>query len=126
MESSNDGKNEQIEFFNMGTKFEGVKGENGAKNSIKVVGGQLVFPVLNAELFKDQEEFVRRKISVWQRMLLDRQRPRKWFKATKKGTKVNFDYMYEQSEADEAVAEFKAYVEQVNEEWKLGFKKVGD
>ena len=98
------------------TKFEGVKGENGQKNSIKVVGGQIIFPYLNKELSKDSNSFARRKIIAWHQMLLDRQRPRKWYKATKEGTKVNFDFMYEESEAEAAVAEFKEYIEQVEKE----------
>lgn len=98
------------------TKFEGVKGENGQKNSIKVVGGQIIFPFLTAELSKDPNSFAQRKIIAWHQMLLDRQRPRRWYKASKKGTKVNFDFMYEESEAEAAVAEFKEYIEQVEKE----------
>lgn len=105
------------------TKFEGVKGENRQKNSIKVVGGQIIFPYLNKELSKDPNSFARRKIIAWHQMLLDRQRPRRWYKATKQGTKVNFDFMYEQEEAEAAVAEFKEYVEQVDKERQQRYEK---
>lgn len=105
------------------TKFEGVKGENGQKNSIKVVGGQIIFPYLNKELSKDPNSFARRKIIAWHQMLLDRQRPRRWYKATKQGTKVNFDFIYEQEEAEAAVAEFKEYVEQVDKERQQRYEK---
>lgn len=123
MDMRNEAKDGQVDVINLGTEFKGVKGENGEKNSIKVVGGQLVFPILNAELFKDPASYARRKVLIWHRMITEGQRPCKWFKATKKGTKVNFDYMYEQQDVEAAIKDFEAYIEEVNREYKLGFVK---
>lgn len=86
-----------------------------AIDGIKVVGGRMEQKHLNTSLGEMHYEIG--KAFVWLGMLKDKMVPTKWFKATKKGTKINFSYPQTQKEWDDSYAELKNYLVAINEKY---------
>lgn len=84
-----------------------------AIDGIKVVGGRLQNRALTSSL--DEVTYNVRKAHVWLSMLKDKMVPAKWFKPTKKGTKVSFNYPQSQKEWDDSFAQLKVFIVEVNE-----------
>lgn len=81
---------------------------------IKLVNGQMNFPNMKAPVSK---QYAIMKAQTWMYMLNDGQRPTKWLRATKKGTKVNFDYMDSPDQYESGLKELGIYLDEVNKEY---------
>lgn len=93
-------------------------------NTISLVSGEVVYPDMNSSM--EEEKYAKFKVHLWLYMLNDNQRPTKWNKPNKKGTKVHFNYIKTQSEYDVGVGELKAYVDLVNKLFGLEIEIHGD
>lgn len=82
-----------------------------------IVGGQYGFKDLSTLL--SAEEYAVAKVHLWLHMLNNGEKPKKWLKAYKSGTKVNFEMIHSQEEYDQGIAELSAFTEQVNKEFNL-------
>lgn len=87
---------------------------------ISVTGGRINYPSLTNKL--PDVEYAKAKVHIWLYMLNDRQKPKRWLKANRKGTKVNFETVQSQADYDKGLVELQEYINQVNEEFGLDFK----
>ncbi|USL05523.1 hypothetical protein LIS83_29360 (plasmid) [Bacillus anthracis] len=88
--------------------------------NFQVIGGRMEFKYLNLELYKsDIKKFMVFKAQTWLNMLKEGKIPTKWSRVFKKGIKVSFEYAKSQEEMDKAQDDFRAYIQQVNEEYDL-------
>lgn len=85
-----------------------------------VISGQIDYTKLNTTL--DPKEYAIGKAGVWTQMLNKGNRPKKWLKPRKKGTKVNFVVMQTEDEFDEAFEELRSYLTAVKEEHGVDIK----
>ena len=86
-----------------------------SKVNISVVGGKLESKALTlAALNKDEKDFDVAKAIVWSNLLKDRMKPTKWFKTTKTGTKISFDYINSMESYHAAVGELEGYLKYIN------------
>jgi hypothetical protein len=86
-------------------------------DSIKVVGGQMIFDKLNTSVNEEDQAIM--KAYLWLDFLKDKKIPVKWLKTTKKGTKVNFELPTSQEQWDNSLAGLKEYIEEINEKYNL-------
>lgn len=93
------------------------------ENIITLVSGEIIYPDMNTSL--DEAKYAKFKVYLWLEMLNDNQKPRKWNKATKKGTKVHFDYIRTQDEYNQGIVELKVYISEVNETFSLDIELRG-
>lgn len=87
---------------------------------ISVVSGQISYPRLNSKLPDD--EYAQAKAHVWMHMLNEGQRPKKWLKVTRNGTKVNFDYISSQEEYEKGLIDLECYLAEINTRFGLEYK----
>lgn len=87
---------------------------------ISVVSGQMSYPNLNSKLPED--EYAKAKAHVWLHMLNEGQNPKKWLKATRNGTKVNFDYVSSQDEYEKGLVDLEYYLAEINVRFGLDYK----
>lgn len=87
---------------------------------IKVTGGQLNQPMMTSNV--SDAEYAVHKAFQWLAMLQDRMVPVKWFKATKKGTKINFTVLRTQEQFEDQMTQLKAYIAEVNEKHGAGLE----
>jgi len=87
------------------------------------IGGQLIQPLLNAKLEKDDpQKFEIGKAYLWNSMINDRMKPKKWFKTTKNGQKVNFDSIQSKEQLEVAKGELGGYLAYLNEKYGTDYK----
>lgn len=86
---------------------------------IKVLGGQIIYPNLNTGI--EENEYAIAKSHMWLYMLNENRRPTRWFKATKNGTKVNFEMIRSQVDYDNGIDELQFFINNVNEKFGLKF-----
>lgn len=105
-------------------KAEDRKQKDVPKDGITLLSGQMNFPNLKAPVGKDYEVL---RVQLWVCMINDGKRPTKWLKATKKGTKVNFDFIDTKESNEQAFKEVKDYMADVNTIYglKMTLNKVG-
>lgn len=85
--------------------------------SPSITGGQFIFKNLTS--LKSDKEYAETKAHMWMHMLNDGDRPTKWYKAYKNGTKVNFLTINSQEEYDQGIEELSVFTEEVNKEYGL-------
>lgn len=90
------------------------------KAKIGVTGGRLEATYLPSTL--SEKDYAIRKIIYWHKMLKEMMIPKKWFKPTKKGTKITFVCPQNQAEMDKAVSDFKTALAEVNECYDAGLE----
>ena len=81
------------------------------------VGGTLLVEVLTASVARHPRDYDLGKAAAWVRMVNDLQRPTKWYAPTGKGTSVDFDFIVEQAQYDEAKRELVDYVADLNQRY---------
>lgn len=69
------------------------------------------FPHLTAP---QNKEYDIKKAQMWAYMINDGKRPTRWFTPTKKGTKVNFDFIGSLEDREVALNEIKLFIEDLN------------
>jgi len=90
------------------------------KLSVISVGGQMNFPKLSSDL--SGKVYAISKVHIWLHMLNDNMKPKKWLRATKKGTKVNFDSIHSQAEYEKGLIELQVFIDEVNTTYGTDFK----
>lgn len=100
-------------------KEEDRKQKEGVKDEITLLNGQMNFPHLKAPLGKEYEIL---RAQLWVHMINDGKRPTKWLKSSKKGTKVNFEFMNTEDSKEQAFEEVKSYIADVNAIYGLNMK----
>lgn len=93
-----------------------VVSTESAKNDITLLNGQMNFPNLKAPTGKEYEVL---RAQLWICMINDGKRPTKWLKATKKGTKVNFDFINSSESNEQAFKEVESHIANVNDIYGL-------
>lgn len=93
------------------------RGDNMLK-APSIAGGQFMFKDLSSQV--SAEEYAVAKVHMWLHMLNDGNKPTKWFKAYKNGTKVNFETIHSQEEYNQGIEELSIFTEEVNKEFHLG------
>lgn len=88
--------------------------------AVRVVSGQINYPRLNSSL--PEIEYAKAKAHVWMHMLNEGKNPKKWLKATSKGTKVNFDYVSSQGDYEKGLVELECYLAEINVRFDLEYK----
>jgi len=86
----------------------------------RVTGGQMSFAKLTSEV--NEKDYAVRKAVLWIQMLNDNMRPTKWLKATKKGTKVNFETIRSQEDYDKGLDELDTFLYDINKKYGTDFK----
>ena len=84
------------------------------KAKIEVVGGQMNYSKLNTKL--EPQIYAIAKAHIWLDLINQRMKPRKWNKATTKGTKVTFDMITTPETLEMAFDELEVYLKSVNRE----------
>ncbi|WP_248499869.1 hypothetical protein [Staphylococcus aureus] len=87
---------------------------------IQVLGGKIGFEKLNTDL--SEKDYAVAKAIVWLNMINDRMRPKKWLKARKNGTNINFDAIHTETDAKEAIEELKGYLAEIKEKHGIDLK----
>lgn len=87
---------------------------NSTDFQMRVVGGSLLIEPLTSRVAKKPADYELGKAFAWVRMFNDMQRPTKWLDPTAKGTSVEFDFIQEQEQYDEAKRELFTYIEDFN------------
>jgi hypothetical protein len=82
---------------------------------IRVVGGTMLLDRLTS--VENEKTFNIAKAHCWFYMLQDKKVPTKWYKPTKKGTKIAFIYPKTQKEYDDSLADLKGFILTVNEKY---------
>lgn len=95
----------------------------GEISNFRVVGGKLISPALKVGLDENIYDVV--KMYYWLEMLKDSMVPVKWMKATKKGTKVIFNYPQSQDEWDKSYHDLKSYMKWLNQKYGLNYSLTG-
>lgn len=92
---------------------------------IVVISGQIDYKMLNATL--SPVDYAIGKVGVWVRMLNKGERPKRWLKARKTGTKVNFEVIQSEAELNGSIEELKTYVAGIESEHGVQIKlTIGD
>lgn len=91
---------------------------------IAVISGQIDYTKLNTTL--DPVDYAIGKVGVWVRMLNKGERPKRWLKARKTGTKVNFEVIQSEAELNASIEELKTYVAEVANEHGVQIKLTVD
>ncbi|MEC0242004.1 hypothetical protein P4H66_19560 [Paenibacillus dokdonensis] len=81
---------------------------------IEVVGGQMNYSKLNTKV--EPRIYAIGKAHIWLDLINQRMKPKKWNKATAKGTKVTFDMITKPEILELAFDELEVYLKQVNRE----------
>ena len=93
------------------------------KPKFQVIGGKMSFPKLTMKLYKDDPaQYSLRKANVWMNMLNELKRPSKFLKPTRRGTRVEYDYIREQKDYDSGLKMLTEYVDEINRTFDLGIK----
>lgn len=87
---------------------------------IVVISGQIDYKKLNATL--NPIDYAIGKVGVWVGLLNKGERPKRWLKARKTGTKVNFEVIQSEEELNESIEELKKYVAAVESEHGIKIK----
>lgn len=87
---------------------------------VSVAGGQMSFENLTAAL--DQKKYAVSKAVIWLNMLNDNMKPTKWLKASKKGTKVNFDSIRSEEDYKSGLDELDSYLYEINKKFGTDLK----
>lgn len=90
------------------------------EKEITLVSGEVVYPSLNANF--DEKTYARLKAHLWLHMLNEHRKPKRFRKATKKGTRVRFDFIRTQEEYDQGIKELGVYIREVNEKFDFGIE----
>lgn len=88
--------------------------------NVTVVGGQIVYPSMNTKM--SEEKYAKTKAHMWLFMLNEGKKPKKWLKANRNGTKVNFDMIQTQEDYDEGLKELDVYLQEINKDFGLDYK----
>lgn len=76
-----------------------------------MISGQIDFKKLNTNL--SETDYAIGKVGVWVRMLNKGERPKKWLKARKGGTKVNFEIIQSETDFENGLNELKGYLAEI-------------
>ena len=87
---------------------------------ISIVSGQMNYPSMTSKM--SEIEYAQAKAHVWMHMLNEGQNPKKWLKATSKGTKVNFDYVASQEGYEKGLVDLECYLSEINIRFGLDYK----
>lgn len=79
---------------------------------IKVIGGQIMITALNTKL--QDKVFDIGKAHTWLGMIEQHERPTKWGKSSKKGTKIYYDAIFTKEDMERAFDELEIYIHSVN------------
>ncbi|AKS37398.1 hypothetical protein NP92_02755 [Anoxybacillus gonensis] len=85
-----------------------------------VTGGQISYELLNNKLPAMEYEIA--KIHIWLSMLNKGQKPKRWNKPNKNGTKVTFEVIQSQADYNKGLTELEDYIDQVNQQFELDLK----
>lgn len=91
---------------------------------IVVISGQIDYKKLNATL--SPVEYAIGKVGVWVGMLNKGERPKRWLKARKTGTKVNFEVIQSEKDLNASIEELKTYVSEIESEHGIKIKLTFD
>ncbi|GGD05223.1 hypothetical protein [Pontibacillus salipaludis] len=95
------------------------------ENSFRVTGGKRKHDKMTKELFENNRTvYEGAKLKIWVYMLKQGEKPTKWYKPNKQGTKVAFEFMENQQEADKSVEELKNHITRLNEEIGTDFNLI--
>ncbi|MCP6683228.1 hypothetical protein [Bacillus nakamurai] len=93
------------------------------KPRMQVIGGEMSFPKLTMKVYKDDPaQYSARIANVWINMLNELKRPSKFLKPTRRGTRVEYDYIREQKDYDSGLKMLTEYVHEINQKFDLGIK----
>jgi hypothetical protein len=84
------------------------------KTKVEVVGGQMNYSTLTTKV--EPRVYAIGKAHCWLDMINKNMRPKKWNKATTKGTKVTFETIADKDSQNAAFSDLEAYLQQINEE----------
>lgn len=99
------------DYFVDEVKEDDRKPKEPVKDTVKLVSGQMELPHLKTPQDKDYEIL---RAQLWVHMINDGKRPTKWLNPSKKGTKVNFDFIGSKEAREQALNEFESYLKDVN------------
>jgi hypothetical protein len=85
-----------------------------------VTGGQISYKLLNNKLSAMEYEIA--KVHIWLNMLNKGQKPKRWNKPNKNGTKVTFEAIQTQADYNKGLTELEDYINQVNQQFGLDLK----
>lgn len=86
----------------------------------ELVSGEVLFPKMNTVEVADEELYAVLKVHLWMNMLDDYRKPKIWYKATKKGTRVKFDFINNKEQYYQGIEELKVYIAELNEKYDIG------
>lgn len=94
---------------------------------VKVIGGQKNFQYLTSDLLSiDEKGYELLKVKCWLKSLNEGDKPIKWLKPNKKGTKLNFELLESEVEFLIEIEKLKKYIEKMNKQlgtdWKIKIK----
>lgn len=92
-------------------------------NKVSVVGGQMSYARLTNKM--SEQDYETAKIRIWFHMLQKNMAPKKWLKPSKNGTKVNFDQISTQEQADQALDQLEVFMKSVNRRFGTDYKLQG-
>ena len=73
--------------------------------------------ILTREYAGDDKIYKATKAILWSHMVNDMKRPTRWYRPTKKGTKVSFDVIHDKPAYLQAMGELRGFMDSVNEEY---------
>jgi hypothetical protein len=87
---------------------------------IAVISGQIDYKKLNSSL--GEREYAFSKAIVWISMLNGGNRPKRWLKVRKDGTKVNFEIIQSDADFENGLNELKKYLAEIKSEYEIEIK----
>ncbi|GEC93802.1 hypothetical protein [Brevibacillus brevis] len=95
-------------------------------SNFRVLGGEKNYSGMTSELAKDEAAYAGVKAFAWFDMLKGKMKPIRWYKPTKKGTRVKFEMIASQEIYDTSYGEFEGYLKHINEKYSLGLEVTSD
>jgi hypothetical protein len=80
---------------------------------MRVVGGRMIFKQLTSGI--EAKKYAVGKAVVWLKLLNDGMKPVKWLKPTKRGTKVDFEFIRSDEEWESELERLNNYINEVNQ-----------
>lgn len=88
-------------------------------SNFRVLGGEKNYGSMTNDLAKDEAAYAAVKAYAWFDMLKGKMKPVRWYKPTKRGTRVKFEMITTQEVYDTSFGEFEGYLKHVNEKYGL-------
>ncbi|MFC8686337.1 hypothetical protein [Brevibacillus porteri] len=95
-------------------------------SNFRVLGGEKNFIAMTSDLAKDEEAYAVVKAYAWFEMIKGKMKPVRWYKPTKKGTRVKFEMIASQEAYYTSYGEFEGYLKHINQKYGLSLEVTPD